>query len=264
MSIREIAIGAVGFFLGGIAHSFVIYYFMPNAHRLYAWIYALRKHHKYGEPCKTDIVLKKDGYSLGYNFDHRTALWVSYIMTKGSVGIDVARSESFYADPEIPERFRVRPEAYTNTGFDKGHLAPSAAIDFTVKSNQETFSMTNVALQDPKLNRQGWSKIESLEREWTYTLGKMVVYTGPVFSARPKKVNEISVPKAFYKVAYSFKYHRYIGFIIPNEPVRAKEVWGFAMPVTKVEKELGMKFFAKINDGNKKDLDLEFWKEAHL
>ena len=71
-----------------------------------------------------------------------------------------------------------------------------------------------------------------------------------------KKINEISVPKAFYKVAYSFKYHRYIGFIIPNEPVRAKEVWGFAMPISKIEKELGMKFFSNINDGDKKDLNL--------
>ena len=264
MTSKEIAIAAIAFFMGGISHSFVIHYIMPNAHRLYAWVFALRKHHKYGEPCKTDKVLKKDGYSLGYSFEHRTALWVSYIMTKGSVSIDVARSEAFYADPDIPQEYRAKPEDYTNTGYDKGHLAPSAAIDFTVKSNQETFSMTNVALQDPKLNRQGWSKIESLEREWTYTLGKMLVYTGPLFNKRPKKINDVSLPKHFYKVAYSFKYHRYIGFIIPNEAVRASQVWNYAMSVKDVEKETGMKFFQKIIDGDKNDLNLEFWKEAHL
>lgn len=264
MTVREIAIAAVSFFLGGIAQSYVSHYILPNAHRLYAWIYALRKHHKYGIPCKTDKVIKRDGFSFGYSYEYKSSLWVAYIMTKGSVGIDVARSEGFYADTAIPEKYRVKPEDYTNTGYDKGHLAPSAAIDFTVKSNLETFAMTNVAFQDPKLNRQGWSKIENLEREWTYTLGKMVVYTGPLFNKRPKKVNDIPVPHAFYKVAYSFKYRRYIGFIIPNEPVTARKVWDYAMPVAQVEKETGLQFFQKIIDGDKNDLNIDFWKDAHL
>lgn len=264
MTVREIAIAAVAFFLGGMAHSFVIYYIMPNAHRLYAWIYALRNHRKYGEPCRTDMVLDKDGFSLGYSFDRKCALWVSYIMTKGSVGIDVSRAEAFYAEPELPERFRTKPEDFTNTGFDKGHLAPSAAIDFTEKSNLQTFSMANVAMQNPKLNRQAWSKLENLEREWTYTLGKMLVYTGPIYGKRNKRVNEIPVPKAFYKVAYTFKYRRYIGFIMPNEPVRAREMWTYAKSVHEVEKETGLNFFKKINKGDKKDLKIEFWQEAHL
>lgn len=264
MTTREIAIAAIAFFLGGMTHSFVIHYIMPNAHRIYAWIFALRNHKKYGIPCKTDMVLDKDGFSLGYSFDHKCALWVAYIMTKGSVGIDVARSEAFYADKEIPERFRKSPSDFTGTGFDKGHLAPSAAIDFTEKSNLQTFAMTNVALQHPKLNRQAWSKLENLEREWTYTLGKMVVYTGPIYNENPEKINDISVPKAFYKVAYSFRYRRYIGFVLPNEAVSSRDLWDYAMSIRKVEKATGMKFFEKINKGDKKDLNLEFWKEAHM
>ncbi len=264
MSVREIAIAAVSFFLGGIMHSFVVHYIMPNAHRLYAWIYAMRNHKKYGIPCKSDLVLDKDGYSLGYSFDYKGAVWVSYILSKGSVGIDVARSESFFPDPDVPARFRKKPDDFRNSGFDKGHLAPSAAIDFTVKSNLQTFAMSNVSPQDPKLNRQAWSKLESLEREWTYTLGKMVVYTGPIYGERPKKMKDIPIPKAFYKVAYSFKYRRYIGFIMPNKPVSARDMWDYARSVKAVEKETKMTFFKAINKGDKKDLNLEFWKEAHL
>lgn len=264
MTTREIAIAAVSFFLGGMIHSFVIHYIMPQAHRIYAWIFALRKHAKYGQPCPTDLVIHKDGYSLGYRFEYRGAAWVSYILTKGSVGIDVARSEGFYSEPEVPEQYRKKPSDFDNTGFDKGHLAPSAAIDFTVKSNLETFSMANVAPQDPKLNRQAWSKLEGLEREWTYTLGKMVVYTGPIYDKKPKLMNGIPIPASFYKVAYSFKYRQYIGFVMPNEAVRASQMWGHAMSVKDVEKATGYTFFQKIIDGDKGLLDKKFWEEAHL
>lgn len=264
MTVREIAIAAVAFFLGGLSHSFIIHYIMPHAHRIYAWIFALRNHKKYGIPTKTDLVLDKDGFSLGYNFDYRGAVWVSYILTKGSVGIDVARSEAFFSDPEIPERFRKKPDDFTNSGYDKGHLAPSAAIDFTEKSNLQTFSMANVAPQDPKLNRQAWSKLEDLVREWTYTLGKLVVCTGTIYPEKPKMMKDIPVPSHFYKVIYSFKYRQYIGFVMPNEPVRARDMWSHVKTVREVEKITGYKFFDKIKDGNKSKLDVQFWEQAHL
>jgi endonuclease G, mitochondrial len=264
MTIKEISIAAISFFLGGLSHSFIIHYVMPHAHRVYSWIFARRNHKKYGIPTKTDLVLDRDGFSLGYNFEYKGAAWAAYILTKGSVGIDVARSEAFFIDPDVPERFSKKPEDFTNSSYDKGHLAPSASIDFSEKSNLETFSMANVVPQDPKLNRQAWSRLEALEREWTYTLGKLVVYAGPIYSARPKNMNGIPIPSSFYKVIYSFKYRQYIGFILPNEPVTAKNLWSYAKTVKEVEKETGYKFFDKISGGDKKKLDVKFWEQAHV
>lgn len=263
-TMREVIIASVFFLLGAVAQFTFVHYILPRMHKLYVWFYSLRKHHKYGEPCKTDLLLKRKGYSLGYSLDRRCALWVSYIITKGSVGVDLNRTESFYPDVDIiPERFRVKPEDFTNTGYDKGHLAPSAAIDYSISSNRETFAMSNVALQDPKLNRQAWSALENTVRTWTYTKGKLCVTTGPIYGKRSKRIKEIPVPKEFYKVIYSFKHHKWIGFLLPNKPVGARDLWNYAMSVRDLEKETGLKFMMKLPKqylNKKKELDIDWWK----
>ena len=265
MSLREVLVAAVAFIIGAGIQSLIVFFVLPNMHYVWIWFYSRRNHKKYGEPCKTDLVLDKRGYSLGYSLDRRCALWVSYILTKGSVGVDIGRSESFFAEPDVPAKYRVSPKDYTRTGFDKGHLAPSAAIDFSEESNLETFSMANVSLQNPKLNRQAWGSVESYVRSWTYTRGKLCVTTGPIYGEKSKLVNDIPVPKAFYKVVYSFKWNKWIGFIFPNEPVSTRNVWDYAMTVKEVEKQTKLKFMKKLDKkalSVKKDLNLAWWKNG--
>ena len=72
---------------------------------------------------------------------------------------------------KVPKSVQHPPDAYKGTGFDRGHLAPSETIDFTVSSNRETFTMINIVPQHPGLNRQAW---RSLER-YTFSLSKMLL-----------------------------------------------------------------------------------------
>jgi endonuclease G len=259
-------IAAASAVAGAAAQYVISTYLWPNRHRLYTWVFAYRNHKQLGEPCKTDLVLNRDGYSLGYSFDKKCALWVSAIISKRSIGIDMERSDKFYADPDIPEDYRLKPDDFKNTGYDKGHLAPNSAIDFSRKSNDQTFAMSNIALQDPKLNRQSWKSLEGLIEDWARTKGKLCFITGPVYNKRPEKVNGVPLPKSFYKVIYSFKHERCIGFIIPNKDIPAHDLWKYAMSVAEVEKETEYRFFDQLNKADqkiKKELDLEWWKEGH-
>lgn len=252
-------------FIVGIAFE---YWFMtsvwPYRHQTYTWIYALRNHRKLGEPCETDLVLDRQGYSLGYSYAHKTALWVSYIISDGSVHLNLGSRSNFYADQDIPQKYRVQPEEHVNTGYDKGHLAPSATIDFSPKANRETYMLSNVVFQDPKLNRQAWSKVEDLEREWTKTKGKLYVVTGPLYSPRPEKVNDIPIPSKFYKVIYAYNAEKAIGFLFPNEAIATAQIWNYVMSVAKLEKESGLTFFknlsAKKQEKLKQTVDIEWWK----
>lgn len=257
---------AIMAFIAGIACEYVFMTDLwPNRHQTYTWIYALRNHKKPGEPCKTDQVLDRQGYSLGYSYKYKTALWVSYILSSGSIGVPGERYGSFSTDQDIPEEYRAKPEDFANTGYDKGHLAPSATIDFSPKANQQTFILSNVVLQEPSLNRQGWEKIESLERDWTKTKGKLYVVTGPLFSARPQKVNGLSIPAQFYKVIYAYSAAKAIGFILPNKPVTKEDAWKYALSVQEVEKETGLTFFSKFSAKTqqklKETLDLAWWQQ---
>jgi endonuclease G len=237
----------------------------PNRHATYTWVFALRNHRALGKPCKADLILDRKGYSLGYSFERRAALWVSYIITRRSISVDVQRGERFYPDPDIPERYRVHPDDYKGSGFDRGHLAPSAAIDFSRKANDETFAMSNIALQHPKLNRQAWGRLEGLLRAWTTTLGKLAVVSGPIYDPKPPLIKGIHVPSGFYTVVYAYKSAACIGFILPNEEVKADALWGHAMTVQDVEAKTKLKFFDKLGrrfNASKRVLDVEFWQQA--
>lgn len=264
MRIDLIVTAIVSALAGGLIHYIFSSHIWPNRHRTYSWWFTLRNHRRYGEPCSTDLVLEREGYALGFSFKFKSALWVSYILNKNSIGVDVERGEDYFADPEVPEKYRVEPDDYANTGFDKGHLAPSASIDFSRRSNDETFAMSNVVLQDPVLNRRAWGKLERLVRKWTFTKGKLAVVTGPVYGKRNKRAKGYAIPRYLYKVVYCFRYQQGIAFLLPNEPVQNDELWEHALSIKDLEKELGYKFFQTFGSKSKerkKKFDLAFWRD---
>lgn len=253
-------------FAAGIAVEYgFLTYVWPNRHQSYSWVFALRNHAKPGQPVDTDQVLKRKGYALGYSYDRKAALWVSYILTTGSVSVNVERYSSFFPDRDIPEQYRAEPDDFVNTGYDKGHQAPSASIDFSEAANRETFALSNVTLQAQKLNRQAWSKLEGLERDWTETKGKIYVVTGPIYDDNPKVVNGIPVPDRYYKVIYAYEADKAIGFIFPNRDVENANLWRYSMPVSDVEEKTGYTFFSNFSEAKQRALkdtkDLDWWQE---
>ena len=261
-----VLIAAILSFAAGIAFEYAfLTYLWPNRHQTYSWIYALRNHAKPGEPVKTDQVLKRQGYSLGYSYDRKAALWVSYILTAGSVGIDVGRYSSFFPDQDIPEQYRAKLDDFVNTGYDKGHQAPSASIDFSKTANRETFALSNITLQDPKLNRQAWGTLEDLEREWTATKGKLYVVTGPLYDDKSKIVNGMPVAAKYYKVIYAYDANKAIGFIFPNREVQNANLWRYSMSVANVEEKTGYTFFSNFSDAEQRTIkaakDLDWWQQ---
>lgn len=264
MDLKCLLVGVGSALVGAGVHYVFSVHLWPNRYRVYTWIFALRNHKKLGEPCETDLVLNRDGYSLGYSFKRRCALWVSYIISKHSIGVDVERGDGFYPDSDVPEEYRVTPEDFRNSGFDKGHLAPSASIDFSRRSNDQTFAMSNIALQEPKLNRQAWGSLEGIIRDWTVSKGKLAIITGPIYTKRPNKIKEIPIPKSFYKIVYSFRHKKAIGFILPNEEVKANQLWDHVKSVAEIEQETGYTFFSKLSENQQKTLkaevDVAWWK----
>lgn len=263
MEIKCLVVGVSAAIAGAGAQYIFSTYLWPNRHRTYTWMYTFRNHKKLGEPCKTDLVLDRDGYSIGYSYERRCALWASYIISKGSIGVDLERSNDFDADPDIPEKYRVQPDDFRNTGYDKGHMAPSAAIDFTRKSNDQTFLMSNITLQEPKLNRQAWGSLEAMIRKWTNRIGKLLILTGPIYGDSPELINGIPLPESFYKIVYSFDHRCCIGFIMPNESIKASQIWDYVLSVQEVEEKTGYHFFNALSKRKQKiktKLDVAWWQ----
>ncbi len=251
-----------------LAGAFFQHWFMkavwPKRHSTYTWIYTFRNHRKPGEPVKTDLVLDRKGYSVGYSYEHKAALWVSYIFSKGSIEVDLDKRSSFYADPDIPEEYQVQPEDHIKTGYDRGHLAPSATIAYSRAANKETYALSNVLLQDSTLNRQAWSTLEKRARSWTERMGKLYVVTGPVFPSRPKKIHGMSLPSQLYKVIYAYDAEQAIGFLFPNKSVSNDDLWKYALSVEKLEDNTSLTFFSNFRQRDQKrikdNVDIDWWK----
>ena len=108
-------------------------------------------------------------YTLCYDTSYRQAAWVAYLLTRSEVGRkDAERANAFRCDPEVVRRGwpTARDRDYARSGYDRGHLLPSADRDDTPSENRATFYLSNVSPQCAGLNRQIWRLLEEQERRW--------------------------------------------------------------------------------------------------
>ena len=223
-------------------------------------------HLMYGVPKKPDLLIRRRGYSLGYDHRTRQALWVCYLLAAEDVtGGKVARAGKFRRDPAVAVR-PVEPREYNRSGFDRGHLAPAGDMIRSDETMTQSFFMTNISPQIPGCNRGIWKRLETQVRRWAVREGRICVITGPIFSSDARRVgrSDIPVPSAFFKVILDTTPPRkMIGFIVPNAPSR-KQPTAFAVSVDTVEELTGYDFFSALDDAEEdaleRSVDIDAWK----
>ncbi len=123
------------------------------------------------------LILKKQ-YALSYNRSLGHANWVSWELDAEWLG-DADRRDDFRPDPDLPTGwYRVRPDDYTNSGFDRGHLCPSASRTASKADNSSTFVMSNMVPQAPQLNREAWARLEAYCRTLTTQNYRLFIVAG--------------------------------------------------------------------------------------
>ncbi len=112
----------------------------------------------------TNYLMQKTCYALSYNRDKGTPNWVSWHLDPTWIG-SAARCDCFASDATLPSGwYRVSSSSYTNSGFDRGHMCPSADRTYSSADNRETFLMTNMIPQAPNNNQRTWVGLENYER----------------------------------------------------------------------------------------------------
>jgi len=201
-----------------------------------------------GIPGPADQIVERRGYALGYSEKYEQPLWVSYRLTADEVtNAAVARAgQRFLPDLAIMTGSAL-PSDYTRSGYDRGHLAPTADFRFDRQTMLESFSMANMSPQLPAFNRGVWKRLEEHIRSLAVRHGSLVVVTGPIFytNTHPRTIgaSRVRVPDAFYKVLYSERDQpRMIGFILPHQGSDAP-LHTFATNVAAVESLTDLDFF---------------------
>ena len=112
----------------------------------------------------TNYLLVKSQYAVSYNNNTRIPNWVSWQLNSSWLG-STPRQDDFRADTTLPSTwYRVSASDYSGSGFDRGHMTPSADRTNTVSSNSSTFLMTNMIPQAPDNNQGVWANLENYLR----------------------------------------------------------------------------------------------------
>jgi endonuclease G len=212
-------------------------------------------------------LLPNIGYIAAYNEQRGNPDWVAYRVFHAPGASAPERPDSFEVDART--RARIAPEAYTNSGFDRGHMAPNHAIGllFDAAAQRETFLMSNVIPQSPNLNRRIWRDLEArIIRRYARRFDEVWVITGPVYdpTASARLPGGVMIPAACFKILVDEhpKGLRAIGFIIPQDVTGDEHPDTFLTSIRDIELRTGLNFFTELPAADQDTL--ETWLPPRL
>jgi len=124
-----------------------------------------------------------EGFALNYHPRLRASLWVVQRLDADDLDERTASrdKEEFRADGFLPKGMTPDSERWTNTGYDRGHLAPADDFRENQVAMSHSFYTSNIVPQDPSHNRGIWRVLEQNTRRWALEKGQLYVITGPIF-----------------------------------------------------------------------------------
>lgn len=197
-------------------------------------------------------ILSKHGFIIGYSQNMRAPLWVAYRLHKVSSLYTEERPSNFTSDDAAG--VTVRHKDYTNSGFDRGHMAPNSAIAsrFGRKAQLETFKTSNIVAQNSTLNRGTWCNLESrVGRGYAQWDEVVWVITGPIFSASPERLpSKVAIPTAFFKIVISEvdSELRAMAFIMPQDTPAGRKPRRYLVSIDDIEETIGFDLLRDLPD----------------
>jgi len=169
-----------------------------------------------------DKLLHKSAFDICYSYKNKTPSVTIYSINKTNLLKPKLKRKhlTFKPDYQIPIKYRSYSQDYSKTGFDRGHNTPNAAFNYNKKFQKETFLMSNISPQKPKMNRGIWRKIEKFARFQAMKHKKVNIITGSCLSIGKIK-NNITIPKYFFKIIQIP--NNIISFLVPNKNFKTKQ-----------------------------------------
>uniref|UniRef100_A0A9J7XBE8 Endonuclease n=1 Tax=Cyprinus carpio carpio TaxID=630221 RepID=A0A9J7XBE8_CYPCA len=214
---------------------------------------------------KTDnnVIKNKQCYVMSYNNEKKNAEWVYEIMNRSTLpshyktpqfqdsGSDSDSDDPSYQAPNSSN-------AFSNTDYDRGHLAAVANHMWCQEAYKDTYWMSNITPQNENLNKGTWKSLENQCRDIVKddNVRNVHVYTGPLYMRKELKKDNVdvlnisemkyvgrkAVPTHYFKVVIVEHNNGTVEepecILIANE---AKQHWE-QMDIKSIERISGLKF----------------------
>ena len=204
-----------------------------------------------------NYLMEKQQYSLSYSRDNGGPNWVSWHLDTSWLG-STPRQDDFRADTTLPTGwYRVQATDYSGSGFDRGHMCPSADRTVTVTANSATFLMTNMIPQLPANNQGVWANLESYSRSLVSQGNELYIISGGQGLRFFIANGHVAVPAQTWKViivlpvgnndaARVTTSTRTIAVVVPNSGTINSDWRTYRVSVDQIEAITGYDFFSNV------------------
>jgi endonuclease G, mitochondrial len=212
------------------------------------------------ETSPKNYLIVRDQYALSYHRDWGIPNWVSWHLQQSDLG-DVERySGQFITDTSLPVGwYQVKHGDYTNTGYDRGHMTPSADRTATEADNVATFLMTNIVPQVPAHNRGVWANLEDDSRDLVAAGNELYIVAGNTGTLGTIAQGKITIPAELWKVALVLPAGdndvtrvttatQVIAVTIPNTTTVVSDWTTYRTSIDCIEQATGYDLFAVVDD----------------
>lgn len=210
---------------------------------------------------ENDYLISDDRpYALSYNNSKHIPNWSSWQLNKSWIGT-APRANDFRLDPKLPKGwYPVKSSDYNGSGYDRGHLTPSADRDKAPATNSATFLMTNIVPQTPDNNRDVWQGLESEARRLASLGRELYIIAGGLGEKGTISAQKISIPESTWKVIVVMDRPnlkasdvtdktRVIAVNIPNIQGIKEKTWrDYRLSVDELEKKTGYNFLSNVSE----------------
>jgi endonuclease G len=153
-----------------------------------------------------NYLIERDQYALAYSQRRGSLHWASWQVNRSWLG-RTERQNDFRPDGGLPKGvYQVTPNDYTDSGYDRGHMVPSADRTRSRQDNSATFLMSNIFPQTEANNRGPWRELENYCRDLIYQQGKSLYIIGGTYGQRDTLAQgRVTIPSRLWKVIVIFE-----------------------------------------------------------
>lgn len=200
-------------------------------------------------------------YAIEWDINKKSQRWSCYQMRKGYQG-NAGRYDTYNGypfDPVLEEKgLYLDRDYFYRSGFDHGHVCPSADRQYSYEANKQTFYLSNMQPQYNNFNAGIWEKLESKIRKWTPRNNEDTLYVckGGTIDDEENIIKRISgkliAPKYFFcaLLLKNAMGYRAIGFWMENENIDRSndKLKIYAKSIDELERITGIDFFCNLPD----------------
>ena len=202
-------------------------------------------------------------YSTEWDTNIHAQRWSCYQMYASVLQINTSRTQTGYPnDPFLPLTYQFTKDPYVSSGYDHGHICPSADRLASAESNEQTFYMTNMQPQVHGFNAGIWARMETQVRSWATSAyfdtlyvckGGTIDQDSQIYDYLGSEDNRIPIPKYFFMALLGKQYtggYTAIGLWVEHSSdiPSSTQIGNFAVNIRELEQKTGIDFFHNLPD----------------